>query len=105
MTSMTRRLAQLESLNKSLKHEVLELHTKNESLTSQNESLRMLTCDEAEKALTDLLSERDSFKKKNEEMLKFLSDYGLKWVGGEGGAPAKHEGAFDKEAIKEELKF
>jgi len=35
-------------------------------------------------------------------MHKFLKDYGLKWVGGEGG---KHEGAFDKKAINEELKF
>jgi len=35
-------------------------------------------------------------------MLKFLADYGLKWVGGEGG---QHEGKFDKEALKEELKF
>lgn len=35
-------------------------------------------------------------------MLKFLSDYGLKWVGGEGG---QHEGAFDNKAIGEELKF
>jgi len=35
-------------------------------------------------------------------MLKFLSDYGLKWVGGEGG---QHEGKFDQKAINEELKF
>ena len=35
-------------------------------------------------------------------MLKFLSDYGLKWVGGEGGT---HLGNFDKQAITEELKF
>ena len=42
------------------------------------------------------------YKKKSEEMLKFLSDYGLKWVGGEHG---KHEGVFNKDAIKEELKF
>ena len=35
-------------------------------------------------------------------MKKFLSDYGLKWVGGEGG---QREGTFDKDAIREELKF
>lgn len=35
-------------------------------------------------------------------MLKFLKDYGLKWVGGEGG---QREGKFDEKAIKEELKF
>ena len=35
-------------------------------------------------------------------MTKFLSDYGLKWVGGDGG---QREGQFDNQAIKEELKF
>ena len=35
-------------------------------------------------------------------MKKFLSDYGLKWVGGEGG---QREGQFDSAAINEELKF
>ena len=35
-------------------------------------------------------------------MLKFLRDYGLKWVGGEGG---QREGKFDEKSIKEELKF
>ena len=32
----------------------------------------------ATKAVSDLLSERDNFKKKNEETLKLFSDYGLK---------------------------
>lgn len=35
-------------------------------------------------------------------MTKFLSDYGLKWVGGEGG---QREGKFDEQGIKDELKF
>ena len=34
-------------------------------------------------------------------MTKFLSDYGLKWVGGEGG---QREGVFDAQGISEELK-
>lgn len=34
-------------------------------------------------------------------MKKFLKDYGLKWVGGEGG---QHEGAFAEKALKQELK-
>ena len=36
-------------------------------------------------------------------MTKFLADYGLKWVGGEGGQ--QNEGKFDSAAINEELKF
>jgi hypothetical protein len=39
------------------------------------------------------VKEKDKYKKQNEEMLQFLKDYGLKWVGGEGG---QLEGAFDK---------
>ncbi len=35
-------------------------------------------------------------------MLKFLADYGLKWVGGEGG---QHDGQFDQQAINEQLNF
>lgn len=35
-------------------------------------------------------------------MTKFLSDYGLKWVGGEGG---QREGQFDSAAINKELDF
>ena len=62
----------------------------------------MLTSPEAIKEIDSLKNERDQYKKKTEEMLKFLSDYGLKWVGGEGG---QHEGKFDKEALKDELKF
>ena len=46
--------------------------------------------------------ERDRYKQQCEEMTKFLSDYGLKWVGGEAG---QREGTFDGQAIKEELKF
>ena len=102
MTSMTKRLAQLESLNKSLRSEMAELRDKNFALSEQNQTLRLLTSEEAEQALTDLVKEKNALKKENEEMHKFLKDYGLKWVGGEGG---QHEGVFDKEAIKEELKF
>ena len=83
-----------------LKLETRELQDKNNALTSQNETLRMLTSEEAEQALGDFVKEKDKYKKQNEEMLQFLKDYGLKWVGGEGG---QLEGAFDKQAIKEEL--
>ena len=62
----------------------------------------MLTSPEAIKEIDSLKNERDQYKKKTEEMLKFLSDYGLKWVGGKGG---QNEGKFDKKALKDELKF
>jgi hypothetical protein len=76
---------------------------KNYGLKAQNESLRLLTSPEAVKELSDIKKDRDQYKKQCDEMLSFLKDYGLKWVGGEGGN--KHEGQFDQKAISEELKF
>ena len=47
MTQMTKRLTQLEAVNKSLKLEIREMSDKNFGLKSQNESLRLLTSPEA----------------------------------------------------------
>lgn len=39
-----------------------------------------------------------------QKMEKFLSDYGLKWIGDDADADAKkHEGKFDAKAINKEL--
>jgi hypothetical protein len=76
---------------------------KNSGLKAQNESLRLLTSPEAVKDLAVIKKDRDQYKKQCDEMLSFLKDYGLKWVGGEGAG--KHEGQFDQKAISEELKF
>lgn len=54
------------------------------------------------KELAKVSGERDKYKQQVKEMEKFLSDYGLKWVGGEGG---QREGKFDGKAINEELNF
>ena len=35
--------------------------------------------------IAKLTVERDNYKQQVAEMTKFLSDYGLKWVGGDGG--------------------
>lgn len=102
MSSMTKRLAQLENLNKTFKCEIKELTEKNFALKTQNETLRLLTSPESIQSLESIKKEKDSYKQKCAEMEKFLSDYGLKWVGGESG---QHQGAFDKQAISEELKF
>lgn len=37
------------------------------------------------KEVVRITAERDKYKVQCKEMEKFLSDYGLKWVGGEGG--------------------
>ena len=36
-------------------------------------------------------------------MIKFLADYGLKWVGTDG--PPAHQGNFDADAVNKELDF
>lgn len=61
-----------------------------------------LTSPDAIQLIESTKKERDKYKQQCIEMEKFLSDYGLKWVGGEGGP---HQGSFDKEAISQELKF
>jgi hypothetical protein len=52
----------------------------------------LLTSPEQVSQLESIKKERDTYKQQCEEMLAFLKDYGLKWVGGDGG---QHEGAFD----------
>jgi hypothetical protein len=47
MSSMTKRLAQLENLNKTFKCEIKELTEKNFALKTQNETLRLLTSPES----------------------------------------------------------
>ena len=54
------------------------------------------------KEVVKITADRDKYKQQCLEMTKFLSDYGLKWVGGEGG---QRQGEFDSKAINEELNF
>lgn len=62
LTQMTKRLAQLEGVNKSLKLEIREMHEKNAGLKAQNESLRALTSADSIQTLDSLKKERDKFK-------------------------------------------
>lgn len=47
VSSMTKRLSQLEALNKSFRSEIKELYEKNSGLKAQNETLRALTSPDA----------------------------------------------------------
>lgn len=62
--------------------------------------LRMSCNEDSLKEISKLKAERDKYKKNALEMEKFLSDYGLKWIGEDGQA---HQGKFDKEAINNDL--
>ena len=101
MSSMVARLQKLEALNLTLKSELREKTTKIISLDDENGRLRLAAADDAVDQIARLTVERDNYKSQTVEMMKFLSDYGLKWVGGDGG---QREGNFDSKGIKEELK-
>ena len=99
---MVGRLQKLEALNNSLKNELKEKTQRIATLEDENARLTLAASEDSIDHIAKLTVERDNFKQQVEEMTKFLSDYGLKWVGGEGG---QREGAFDANAITEELKF
>ena len=102
MSSMLKRLQQVEALNVSLRKEVQEKTEQVALLKDQNKQLSMAASPDSFEKIANLTMERDRYKQQVEEMTKFLSDYGLKWVGGEGGM---REGAFDAQSVKDELKF
>ena len=54
-------------------------------LKDQNKKLQVAANPNAYEQIAKVTLERDKYKQQCEEMTKFLSDYGLKWVGGEGG--------------------
>ena len=81
---MVQRLGKLETMNLALKNELKEKNAKIIHLEDTNSKLRLAASDESVDEIAKLVVERDKYKKQVEEMTKFLSDYGLKWVGEEG---------------------
>merc|ERR1711937_865846 len=99
---MIKRLQQVESVNQQLRSEIRDKTVRNDRLKEENENLKSLVSPESLQEMLEIKHERDQYKKQVEEMTKFLKDYGLTWVGGEGG---QREGEFNRQAIKDELKF
>ena len=58
---------------------------KSKKLAEDNQNLKLLVSSDSVDELAQIKRERDAFQKDNNDMRKFLCDYGLKWVGGEGG--------------------
>lgn len=75
-----------------------EKNDKNIRLQDEVDTLTLLTSSDSVKEIEALKKERDKFKKQCEEMTKFLSDYGLKWVGNDG---APQEGKFDAKSLND----
>jgi len=86
-------------VNRSLKKEIQEKSLKIESLEKENEILQASSNSNYHKKYTELEREKNKYKKQTEDMIQFLEDYGLKWVGHEGPA----EGKFDSEAVHKEI--
>lgn len=84
MSTMMARLGKLESMNLALKSELKEKNTTIAHLEDTNSKLRLAASDDSIEEIAKLVVERDNYKAQTVEMTKFLSDYGLKWVGDEG---------------------
>ena len=102
MSTMLNRLQQVEALNLAYKKELAEKQELIDQLKDRNKHLTVASSADSFEQIAKITADRDKYKQQVVEMTKFLSDYGLKWVGGEGGM---REGAFDAKSIKEELKF
>ena len=85
MSSMVQRLGKLEAMNTALKNELREKTAKIMHLEDKNKILTKAASQDHIEHIAQLTVERDRYKEQIDEMTKFLSDYGLKWVGGEGG--------------------
>jgi len=103
LTSMAARLSQLEKLNQSLRLEVKEKGLTINTLKLENEKLRLASDTNNVKEVSEIIQERDKYRKQAQEMEKFLSDYGLKWIGEDSSGKGKHEGQFNSKAINKEL--
>ena len=60
---MTRRLTQVEEVNKALRLEVKEKNLQINTLKAENEKLRLASSDEEIDAMARIIVERDHFKK------------------------------------------
>ena len=81
---MTKRLTQLEQINQALRLETKEKSLKINTLTLENETLRLAADKNSIKEVSGIIQERDQYRKQCKDMEKFLADYGLKWVGENG---------------------
>ena len=104
---MTKRLTQLEQLNKALRLEVKEKGLQINTLKLENDQLRIAGGDSGKLSeIQKIMGERDNYKKQCAEMEKFLADYGLKWVGNNAPvstAQKQHQGEFNAAAVNQEL--
>ena len=73
-------------------YELKNLHQKDKLLQEQD----------VLKQLDELRRERDKYKRQCDEMLQFLKDYGLKWVGGDSGPNAPYKSPREKNNDKPE---
>ena len=78
---MTKKLQQLEAVNKSLKSELGQKAKIVSQLEKENVELKVVTSTECEKVIKEAQEETIRLTKQVAEMKKFLGDYGLVWVG------------------------
>lgn len=101
---LTVRIGNLEAINKTLRQEIQQMSKKNYEMKNQQAKEKLATEQEMFKQLDEIKKERDKLKRTNAEILKFLSDYGLKWVGGDSGPEAPFKSPRESGDQTEELK-
>ena len=77
---------------------------KNYEMKNEQAKYKLATEQEMLKQLDEIKKERDKLKRTNKEILKFLSDYGLKWVGGDSGPEAPFKSPRESGDKGEEVK-
>jgi len=73
------------------------------TLKLENEKLRLASDTTNVTEVSEIIQERDNYRMPCSEMEKFLSDYGLKWLGEDSAGGGKHQGEFNSKAINKEL--
>ena len=100
-TKILKRLSDVEDSEKVLRKQLAEMIVKNNSLTKQNEDMKVIQgiyekssqMDE----ISDLREENKILQKRIADMEQFLRDYGLEWVGySESEGEYEHECEFDE---------
>ncbi|CAG9318495.1 prom [Blepharisma stoltei] len=97
LSQMAQKLSKVEKLSELQRKEIKEKSTIISGLQNEIETLKITSSPEYVDAYTKLQQENDRLRSQISEMEHFLSDYGLKWVGGQ------KEGNFDINSLKQDI--
>ncbi|TNV78966.1 hypothetical protein FGO68_gene9885 [Halteria grandinella] len=101
LSSSSKRLQQLEQLNRALKSEAVEKARKIEAMQVENELMRQAASVDFDSKVSEESAEIEKLQRQVKDMKKFLADYGLVWIGKDGShKPSEDEVAKAKKAAE-----